>query len=276
MDFLLDGSSSYGGIDHAAANHQNWSKPSNESGRAWLDQTLGKDTRTPVVGPYIPQVLQASHSEATWQSLQVDDMKIGITPTYGGSYSLERDFIHPFPRRQPEGQLTSIHGLLTPMIHPNRLTAVSAIHSDPTNMNPLARIADAEQLPSGWLICTGTEEIGDVHRDQTGSGETVGPSSLTIGSSLNAMTSFNQIQRIHEDSVRREIEHSLSTLFDLSPILTPAEALSPTFIVKNGSRYICGICSKSHARPSRAIACENDHLGYQPFVCDGTCGHPAW
>ncbi|KAG8862535.1 hypothetical protein FRC20_011129, partial [Serendipita sp. 405] len=196
MDFLHDGSSGYGGIDHAAANHQSWSESSNESGGAWLDQTVGKGARTPVVGPYIPQVLQASHSEPAWQSLQVDS----ITPTYGGSYSLERETIHPFPRRQPEGQSTSIHGLLTPMIHPNRLTAVSAIHSDPTNMNPLARIADAEQLPSGWLICTGTEEIGDVHRDQTGSGETVGPSSLTIGSSLNAMTSFNQIQRIHEDS----------------------------------------------------------------------------
>ncbi|KAG8815861.1 hypothetical protein FRC19_000712, partial [Serendipita sp. 401] len=73
MDFLHDGSFSYGGIDHAAAyHHQNWSESPNESGRAWLDQTLGKYARTPIVGPYIPQVLHASHPESAWKSLQVN------------------------------------------------------------------------------------------------------------------------------------------------------------------------------------------------------------
>ena len=40
--------------------------------------------------------------------------------------------------------------------------------------------------------------------------------------------------------------------------------------------YSCIVCAKQHDRRSRAIACENSHLGRKPYRCRGQCGTSTW
>ncbi|KAG8860046.1 hypothetical protein FRB91_004829 [Serendipita sp. 411] len=293
MNHFHDSSFTRGATTHKAANsHQIWRGSSNAPEVASSDQSLSKHTGTAALGPYAQQMWQGSRSDSSWQPLgfgvqeqdEVNtyrkDVGVGAMSNYSGYYPPDRVPTLPSPRRQLEEQSTSIHkwnDSHTSMNHSSGLTITPAIIPNPVNMNPLAGRAGTRQLPSDWLIPGGISKGGDIHPSQTN--QMVGPSSLIVGSNLNVMTRFDRVQRVHEGPVKRENDHPLSTLFDLSPIATgeptlcAEEALAPTSVVKNGSRYICSICTKDHARPSRAIACENGHLGYLPFTCDGTCGN---
>ncbi|KAG9050091.1 hypothetical protein FS842_011403 [Serendipita sp. 407] len=115
-----------------------------------------------------------------------------------------------------------------------------------------------------------------IHLGETSFKDTV------VSPDLNNPMRYRWIRPPQEDLMKREDDNYLSsTLLDLSQvwILEPssraAETQAPTRVVKIDDRYICSICLKTHARPSRAIACENGHIGYQPFVCDGACGDPV-
>ncbi|KAG8860047.1 hypothetical protein FRB91_004830 [Serendipita sp. 411] len=89
-------------------------------------------------------------------------------------------------------------------------------------------------------------------------------------------------QGVHGGSMGRTESQSTSTIPDPFPIwtgkLTTCAMRRPSTAgaEKGSDRSICQFCFKSHTRPSRAIACENEHLGVQPFVCDGGCGDLAW
>lgn len=40
--------------------------------------------------------------------------------------------------------------------------------------------------------------------------------------------------------------------------------------------YLCTLCRRSHDRKSRALACQNTHLGQKPYECAGVCGNLSW
>ncbi|KAG8814412.1 hypothetical protein FRC19_001770 [Serendipita sp. 401] len=236
---------------------------------------------------------QFSYSEPAWQALQggvqgqdtVDahrkDVSIAIAPNYGGAYPIEQNSIHTFLRWQvdlPSTNICSWNNPFASSAHPTRLTTTSPVFSNADSVNlptSTARIG-SKHLPFGWSISEAMASGATDHLGQTSIGD------IMADLDLDDLIGYNQSQQAHEDPTKREGNHPSSTLFDLSRVWTlepssrSAETQASTHIVKSSNRHICTICFKSHTRPSRAIACENGHLGYQPFVCDGTCDNSAW
>ncbi|KAG8843040.1 hypothetical protein FRB91_003625 [Serendipita sp. 411] len=274
-------------IHELAISRQSWCKSSNVA-RQGSAKPPGPKTALIIfeTGPSIPELerlpmRQASHSNPAWKSLQFDahslgvmdahrnDVSMGIAPNYSGVYPFERSSTYNFPRWKVEGPSTSMpirNNPFPPSAHSNKLTTtISPVLSTTTSINPpmSAVVLGAKQLPFHWPASKAMVNSVPVDVDQTGF------EYLTVGFDLDNLMGCDQPQWTHGCPVKREVDQLSSTLFDL-------QTEAPTRVAKSGTRHICGICSKSHARPSRAIACENSHLGYQPFVCDGTCGDPVW
>ncbi|KAG8814468.1 hypothetical protein FRC19_001732 [Serendipita sp. 401] len=236
---------------------------------------------------------QVSYSELAWQPLQcgvqgqdtVDahrkDVSIGIAPNYGGAYPIGHSSIHNFLRWQVDLPSTNISNWNNPFAsssHSSRLTATSLVLSNGATVNlptSTARVG-SKHLPFDWSMSEAMAGSATDHLRQTSIGD------IMVDLDLNDLMGYNQSQQAHEGPVKREGDQPSSTVFDLPRVWTlepssrAAETQASTHIAKSGNRYICTICFKSHTRLSRAIACENGHLGYQPFVCDGTCGDSAW
>ncbi|KAG8816494.1 hypothetical protein FRC19_011991 [Serendipita sp. 401] len=121
-------------------------------------------------------------------------------------------------------------------------------------------VMDTKQLPFGWSTSEAKANSAAICLGQTSFED------MMFDLGLNDMMRCNRSQQDHKGP--EENHHPASTLFDLSGTSTRR--------VNSDNRHVCTICFKSHTRPSRAMACENEHLGYQPFVCDGTCGEPGW
>ncbi|KAG8814411.1 hypothetical protein FRC19_001769, partial [Serendipita sp. 401] len=195
------------------------------------------------------------------------DVSVGTTSTYSGFSPLERRSIHPSPPvkwlvEESSAKLPRQSNPITLLGHPNGLAPRFPVFSDVNNFD----CSMSEAMTNGTTI----------HLGETSFKDTV------VSPDLNNPMRYRWIRPPQEDLMKREDDNYLSsTLLDLSQvwILEPssraAETQAPTRVVKIDDRYICSICLKTHARPSRAIACENGHIGYQPFVCDGACGDPV-
>jgi hypothetical protein len=42
------------------------------------------------------------------------------------------------------------------------------------------------------------------------------------------------------------------------------------------NKFQCKYCGKGFARRQRLEACENEHRGERPYVCDASCGREDW
>ncbi|KAG8856410.1 hypothetical protein FRC20_000481, partial [Serendipita sp. 405] len=248
--------------------------------------------------PSIPELerlpmRQVPRSDSAWKSLQFDayglgvmdtrrkDVNMGIAPNYSGVYLFERSSTYNFPRWKVEGPSTSIpsrNNLFPTLGHSGRLTATSPVLSSTPSVNlPISTICiGAKQIPFDWSTSEAMANSIPVNLDQTSF------EAMTVDLDLDDPIGFDQSQRSHGCPTKREVDHPSSTLLNLPRVWTldPSSRVTETEtsnrVAKSGNRHICGICSKTHTRPSRAVACENDHLGYQPFICDGTCGDSAW
>ncbi|KAG8778083.1 hypothetical protein FRC15_010972 [Serendipita sp. 397] len=240
-------------------------------------------------GPYATEStqlpIQQAPSEATcrmWQcEVQGQDtpyaqrraVSIGTALNYGSFSSLEHGSVHsPSSTRwlveESSVGMPSWNQPFRSLDHPSSLNSTSPAIPNVFNMNPSTIIAGIG-AEFDWLASGPMVNFEAVYQSRSNVKD------MMVDHGHNDLMEYNQTQRAHEGQMKREDGRPLSTLFDL-PHSCTAETQASTHVVRSGSRHICGICFKAHTRPSRAIACENEHLGYQPFVCDGTCGDPGW
>ncbi|KAG8814467.1 hypothetical protein FRC19_001731, partial [Serendipita sp. 401] len=194
------------------------------------------------------------------------DVSIGTPPTNRGFYPLEWGSIHPSPPMKWLVEESSVtfprrSNPITLWGHPIGLAPRFPVFSDVNNFD----CSTSEAMANSTTIHLGESSF----------------KATVVGPDPNDLMRYRWNQQL-QDLMKRECDNYLSSiLLDLSQvwILDPssraAETQAPTRVVKIDDRYICSICLKTHTRPSRAIACENGHIGYQPFVCDGACGDPV-
>ncbi|KAG8844630.1 hypothetical protein FRB91_002453 [Serendipita sp. 411] len=238
---------------------------------------------------------RASYSESTYQSLQFDvqglatvdphrsHVSIGIAPNYGDFYPIERNSVRSFPgmRWKVEESSTttpSWSSYLASFDRSGRLTITSPVLANTTSVNladsmtaiGAERLSFDRPTSEAMAKCEAFPPVQTSFKDKM------------IGLDLNGITGYEWSQQAHELPTKRESSYPSTTSFDLSRVRTPEPSSRGTetqvsiHTIKSRDRYICSICYKSHTRPSRAIACENGHWGYQPFACDGTCDNLVW
>ncbi|KAG8860044.1 hypothetical protein FRB91_004827 [Serendipita sp. 411] len=205
------------------------------------------------------------------------DMSKRIAPNHNSFYPLERNSTRPSPFMdwQTEDPSTSMfirRSPFAPLDHPSGLTTTFPVLSNIASMNfpPSTVGIDAKQPLCAWSTSGAMANGAAIYLGQTSFKDTI------VGHNLDDLMRHDWSQQTHGGLTKREDGYPSSSLFDLEPFSHAAETQASAHIVRSGSRYVCGICSKSHTRPSRAMACKNGHLGYQPFVCDGTCGDSTW
>ncbi|KAG8864421.1 hypothetical protein FRC20_010226 [Serendipita sp. 405] len=251
-------------------------------------------------GPYAPVPEQLPirgipYAGSRWQSSQFgiqaqgtvgshrSDVSVGIAPNYSSFYSPEYNLLHLSPSTtwQVEGRSAAMPSWNNPSValaQSSRLTNTSLVLADAASANIQATTTrvSASQLPFDWATSEAMADRGGTHLGQTTFKD------MMVGPGPNELMGYYESQRAYEGPMKREDGRSSSTLFGRSQVWTlepssrAAETQASTRVVKSSNRYMCTICFKGHTRLSRAMACENGHLGYQPFVCDGTCGDPVW
>ncbi|KAG9020548.1 hypothetical protein FS842_007211 [Serendipita sp. 407] len=243
-------------------------------------------------GSYAPELEQLSmqqlpSSESTLQSLQSGvqgqgtpytqrrGVSIGTAPNYGCFSPFETDSVHSsFSMRwlieESSVAMPSQNHPFTPLYHPSSLNTMSPALSNVGSQISLASVVGIG-AESDLLASRAMASCEAIYQSR--------PSvkNMMVSHDHSDLTKYSQPQRTHEGHMKGRDDRPLSTLSDLpqASTLEPSSQAS-AHIVKSGNRYICGICFKTHTRPSRAVACENDHLGYQPFECDSTCGDSTW
>ncbi|KAG8794837.1 hypothetical protein FRC16_010330, partial [Serendipita sp. 398] len=247
---------------------------------------------SPLPDPEQSPIRQVLYPESTRRSLpfgvqgsdivdcQRRDVSIGMAPNYGGFYPIEPNSMYtssPMRWKVEEPSATTPNPFAS-LDRSSGSTAAFPVFSDVSCVNYPYNMAviGATQPPVGLSTSEAMENSAAIHQGQTRFRDTI------AGPSLNSLMKYDWSQLTYEGLIKGEDDYPSSALCDRSRVSTlepssrAAETQKSTHVVKSGKRYICGICLKSHARPSRAIACQNEHLGYKPFVCDGTCGDSVW
>ncbi|KAG8860043.1 hypothetical protein FRB91_004826, partial [Serendipita sp. 411] len=275
---------------------QIWRKSSNEATKRKGGLfTQPQKYRTALIifdpGPYAPvpeqlPIQAIPYAGSRWQSPQFgiqgqgtvgshrNNVSVGIAPNYSSFYSPERDLMYLSP---PTTWQVEDRSATIALAQSSRLTTNSLVLSDVTSVDIRAtttRVSD-NQLPFDWAGPEAMANRGGTHLGQTAFKD------MMVDPGPNELMGYNESQRAYEGPMKREDDRSSSILFGRSQVWTlepssrAAATQTSTRVIKSSNRYMCTICFKGHTRLSRAMACENGHLGYQPFVCDGTCGDPA-
>ncbi|KAG9051219.1 hypothetical protein FS842_011231, partial [Serendipita sp. 407] len=246
-------------------------------------------------GTYAPEreqiaIEQTPYSEFTSQSLQFGiqgqgtlyaharDMNIGTAQIYGDPYPLKCNSMCLTLEMNSlvEEPSTTVSSRSDPFTSSGGLATAFPVFSNVTSMNCPPAGSGIKQLPFDWSTSEATANGAAVYLGQTSLKD------MMVVPDINDRKRCGHPQQVHNSPIKGHDDCPSTAEFDLSQVWTfepssrAAEMQASDLVFRSGNRYICGICFKSHTRPSRAMACENGHLGFQPFVCDGTCGDPVW